>query len=176
MTPKSMSIAISGGIWSVNDFGRAIFEEEADIQFVVIQSPTATEIVTAVLGGHVDLGMGTAGQWAQLYQSGDFNVIAMSTEERDPQFPKIPTFKELGYDVIISSYYWIGAPAGTPDSIINFLVDAFQKVSKEQAFREAVFKLGSTPAFQGPEACLRTMEKLNETYLKVIKKYDLKPQ
>lgn len=89
------------------------------------------------MGGHVDIEFGPASEWAHLYRAGKVNVLAVSTEQRDPRFLNIPTFKELGYDVVISAIHWIAAPAGKPDAIINFLGESFKKGFSEQRLQGA---------------------------------------
>jgi tripartite-type tricarboxylate transporter receptor subunit TctC len=100
----------------------------------------------------------------------------VSTEQRDPRFQDIPTFKELGYNVVISAVHWIAAPAGTADPIINFLADAFKRAFSEQGFKDGADHLGATGAWEGPEESLRGMDRLDELTRRVVKKYDLKPQ
>jgi tripartite-type tricarboxylate transporter receptor subunit TctC len=173
--PEGIKCGI-GGSWTAQDFTRAIFEEEAGVRFLKIIYPGAAEAIPNLLGGHVDIEFGPASEWANLYRAGKVSVLGVSTEQRDPRFPNIPTFKELGYDVVISAIHWIAAPAGTPDAIINFLAEAFRKGFSEQGFKDGADHLGATGAWEGPEDSLKGMDKLDELTRRVVKKYDLKPQ
>jgi tripartite-type tricarboxylate transporter receptor subunit TctC len=173
--PETITIGI-GGTWTAEDFVRAIFEEEAKVKFRRVSFPGANESIPALLGGHVDLLVVPASQWAHLYHAGDLNVPAVSTDKRDPRFPQIPTFRESGFDVVLSSYHWVGAPVGMPNPIVNFLADAFKKGFSEQAFKDASDKFGATAAWASPEDSLKTMDQIDEIYKRIVKKYDLKPQ
>ncbi len=173
--PETIKVGV-GGTWAVYDFCRAIFEEEAHIKLINVRFPGASEAVPNLLGGHLDCFMGPAGEWAHLYKGGKVNVLAVSTEQRDPRFPNIPTFRENGFDVVLPSYHWVGAPAATPDPIVHFLAEAFKQGFAEQAFREAADNLGATAAWAGPEDSLKTMERIDQIYSRVVKKYDLKPE
>lgn len=173
--PETIKVGI-GGTWTTQDFVRAIFEEEADVKLIRVLFPGASEAVPALLGGHVDLEVGPASEWAHLYKGGKVSVLAVSTDQRDPRFPNIPFFKEFGYDVVLSTIHWVAAPAGTPDAIVDFLAEAFKKGFAEQAFKDAADNLGATAAWKDPEGCMKAMEKLDQTYQRVVKKYDLKPQ
>jgi len=173
--PGTIKVGI-GGTWTAQDFVRAIFEEEAGIQLINVRFPGAAETVPNLLGGHIDCFIGPASEWSHLYKGGKVTVLAVSNETRDPRFPELPTFKEQGYDVVLPSYHWIGAPAGTSDVIINFLAEAFKKAFAEPDFKKAADNLGATAAWAGPEDCLKTMEKIDQIYLRVVKKYDLKPE
>jgi tripartite-type tricarboxylate transporter receptor subunit TctC len=173
--PDTIKVGI-GGSWTAQDFARAIFEEEAGVKFVKVPFPGAAEAIPALLGKHVDIEFGPASEWAHLYKAGKVTVLAVSTEQRDPRFPEIPTFREFGFDVVIPAIHWIAAPAGTPDPITHILAEAFKKAFSEPAFKEAADHLGATAAWEGPEGCVRAMDKLDQLYQKVVKKYGLKPK
>jgi tripartite-type tricarboxylate transporter receptor subunit TctC len=124
----------------------------------------------------VDVEFGPASEWAHLLKGGKVGVLGVSTERRDPRFPDVPTFIEQGYDVVLSTIHWIAAPAGTPDPIVNLLADAFKKAVNEKAFMETADNLGATAAWESPEGSMKSMEKLDQLYQKIVKKYDLKPK
>ena len=62
---------------------------------------------------------------------GKFRSLAIASEERMAVLPDVPTFKELGYDVVEGAYRGVAAPPGTPDEIVNKLADTFDKVMKD---------------------------------------------
>ena len=166
-----------GGTWTGSDVVRLILEDATGAKFIRVPHPAGgQELVPGVLGGHLNFAIGEGAQWAPLYKAGKFSILAISTEKRDPRFPDIPTLKELGYDVAFAVTFWIGAPAGTPDPIINFLAEAFRKGVAEEGYREASDVAFNTPGWAGPTDSLRAMEGLDETFQKLIKKYDLQPE
>jgi len=63
----------------------------------------------------------------------DFSVAAVCTAERLPQFPDVPTFKELGIEGLENEVMWRGfaVKAGTDDSIIAWYDDIFEKVTND---------------------------------------------
>ncbi len=174
--PKKITIGATPS-WGAPDCIRVIFEQEAGIELNPISFPGGGgEFVPALLGGHVDLLVGGGGDFAALYKAGRFNLLAMAAEERNPQYPEIPTFRELGFDVALSAEYWAGAPAKTPDPVIHFLAEAFGKACAGQDFKEAIIRIGSTPAWEGPEAATKIWERLDQINRRIIAKYNLKPQ
>ena len=173
--PESIKTGI-GGPWTAQDFVRAIFEEVAGIKLINIRFTGATEVVPNLLGGHIDCFIGPSAEWTHLYKAGKVRILGVSNDQRDPRFPEIPTFREQGYDVSLPSYHWVAAPAGTPDAIVNFLAECFKKGFAEQGFKDAADNLGATAAWAGPEESLKTMERIDQLYLDVVKKYDLKPE
>ena len=166
-----------GGSWTGSDVARFILEDITGAKYIRVPHPAGgQEMIPALLGGHTHFNIGEGAQWAPLYKAGKFNILAVSTEKRDPRFPDIPTFKELGYDIVYPVSFYIGAPAGTPDAIINFLAQALEKGVAEDGYREANDLAFNTPAWEGPAESLKAMEKLDDMFQKLIKKYDLKPE
>jgi len=174
--PGKITAGVGGSVWSGQAFAKAFFEEAAGIKLNRVPFPGVADVIPTVLGGHVNIALGPAGEWAPLYKGGQCSVLAVSTEKRDPRYPTLPTFKELGYDVVFTSTHWLGVPIATPSPIVQFLAEAFRKGFSEQGFKDAVEQLGGTAAWDGPENSLKAIERVEELYVKVLKKYDVKPQ
>lgn len=67
----------------------------------------------------------------------DYNVAAICAAERLPQFPDVPTFKELGIEGLENEVMWRGfaVKAGTDDSIIAWYDDLFEKVTNDDEWK-----------------------------------------
>jgi tripartite-type tricarboxylate transporter receptor subunit TctC len=111
--------------------------------FTMVPFNSGVEATTAVLGRHIDFSFGDAGDTADYVKMGTLKVIAVASEKRDPFVPDVPTFKELGYDLVIGPWWGFVAPARTPKEIIEFLdgkirdclelpevIDKFNKVNQ----------------------------------------------
>ncbi len=174
--PNTIKMGV-GGTWTGSDVARLMLEDQTGAKFIRIPHPAGgQDLVPGVLGGHLDLAVGEGAQWAPLYTAGKFNVVAVSTEKRDPRYANIPTLKELGYDVAFSVTFGSAAPVGTPDSVINFLSEAFRKAVAEPGYKEGSDWAFNTPSWKSPADMLKMYEKLDATFLALIKKYDLKPE
>ncbi len=166
-----------GGTWTGSDVARLMLEDQTGAKFIRIPHPAGgQDLVPGVLGGHLNLAIGEGAQWAPLYTAGKFNVLAITTDKRDPRFPDIPTLKEMGYDVSFSVTFWVGAPAGTPDPIINFVAEVFRKAVAEEGYRQGSDQAFNTASWKNQADTLKSMEKLDTTFQALIKKYDLKPE
>ena len=166
-----------GGTWTGSDVVRFILEDATGAKFIRIPHPAGgQDLIPGVLGGHLDFAMGEGAQWAPLYKAGKFNVLAVSTERRDPRYPDIPTLKEMGYDAVLAVTFWVGAPAGTPDDVINFLAEVFRKAVAEEGYKEASDIAFNTASYKGPAEALKAIEQFDGFFQRLIKKYDLKPE
>ncbi len=95
------------------------------------------DVVTAVLGGDVEMGMGEASAFSSHADAGELNILATMGNERSDFFPDIPTMKECGFDV--ESTIWVGNafPAGTPIEIVKKVSDAYGEAAKNQEMLDA---------------------------------------
>jgi tripartite-type tricarboxylate transporter receptor subunit TctC len=173
--PESIKIGI-GGKWTVQDFSTEILQIEAGIKFNKIPFPDVAAAVPALLGGHIDAIMASTPAIPPLYNAGTISVLGNSQEQRDPLFPKIPTFKEQGYNVVVPNTRWIVAPAGTPDDAVNFLANAFRQGLTSKEYKEACERVFARADWAGPEDSMKSMERVEQLYLTIIKKYNLKPE
>jgi tripartite-type tricarboxylate transporter receptor subunit TctC len=71
-----------------------------------------TEARAALLGGHIDITSGGLTDYANLLAEGEVRVLASGGAARSPRFPDVPTYRELGVDVVIGSSRGFSAPAG----------------------------------------------------------------
>ena len=115
----------------------AIIGTKEKIDIVVVPFDGGAPYTAAILGGHVDM---AAGQLSPKSQVGPHILakalrgLAVTSKTRHPDFPDIPTMTELGYpDANINNWYAIFGPAGVPQSVVNTLFPAIQKVIKDPA-------------------------------------------
>jgi len=93
--------------------------------------------MNAILGGHIDLTDGNLTQKGKV-DAGQLRFLAIATEKRSPELPNLPTFKELGYNVVYAVSRGILVPKGTPAAIQSTLESACAKASKDSAFAESM--------------------------------------
>src|SRR3546814_10495275 len=63
--------------------------------------------------------------------------------------PDVPTFKELGYDVVSERYRAIAGPKGLPEEVVSYWADVCKKVTEEAQFREEMDKIGQPVVYLG---------------------------
>jgi tripartite-type tricarboxylate transporter receptor subunit TctC len=80
--------------------------------------------LTDLVAGHVKLGTMTFSSAAEQIRAGRALPIAVSTEKRIPNFPDIPTFREVGQDLVAATWFSLSGPAKLPNDVV-------QQVSRE---------------------------------------------
>ena len=110
--------------------------------------------LTAVAGAHVDAAATNPGNVKPFVTSGKVRVLAVSSEKRLSDFPDMPTYKESGWDVV--RYQWRGVMtrAGTPQPVVNRLVNAVQKAQQTDEWKAYLTQVTQLDGFMGPEGFL----------------------
>jgi len=98
----------------------------------------------AMLGGHVDTAGANPATGGVLsnYKSGKIRLLGVAAAKRFKNFPDVPTFREQGVDLLLSSKRIIMAPAGTPKDRIEILTKVLLKMAKDKTFKRLLKKMG----------------------------------
>ncbi len=109
--------------------------------------------MTELLGGRIDILFDTfASAWPQI-QAGKVRALGVTSAERVPLAPGIPTMQEAGVaDFISQAFIGVTAPANTPRSVIERLSEATARIMAMPDVRERVVNLGMVPSPLKPEA------------------------
>lgn len=105
-----------------------------------------------LLGGRIDAALQWPGQFISHAKAGKLNIIAVTSADRVQAIGDVPTAKEQGFDIDISMWRGLAAPAGTPEPVIKALEAAAKKAVESKEFQEASKKLGFEPAYLGDAA------------------------
>lgn len=145
--PGTLKIG-NAGTGSGTHLTAVMFENAAEIK--VIHVPLgAQRRVPSLLGGEVEAICVPLPEAAHQALGGAIKILAVSTGERDPSFPEIPTFIESGFDVDIALFRGISMPKGTDKAILAKLEAAFKKASETVLFKSIATKNGFLVSFLG---------------------------
>jgi tripartite-type tricarboxylate transporter receptor subunit TctC len=106
-------------------------------------------------------------------QKGTLRTLAVASPTRDLMIPDVPTFKELGYDVISERYRVLGGPAGMPGEVVDYWANICRQVTDNPGFRDEMLKLGQPVAYRGPADSDRELAKMTADLTAVIVKNKL---
>jgi tripartite-type tricarboxylate transporter receptor subunit TctC len=120
----------SPGSSTLNRLEMEVFRKEAGMDMVhVPYKGGAGPAVTDILGGHVDVMFTTMSSALAFAQEKKLKAFAVTTKERMPELPDVPSLYELGWkNMVTTSWQGVLAPAGTPRPIIDKLHGAVAKV------------------------------------------------
>jgi tripartite-type tricarboxylate transporter receptor subunit TctC len=105
------------------------------------------QAITDMLGGTIQLNIGTTSTLLPLIREGKIRAIAQWGKMREADLPDVPTMIESGFPGL-SLGFWVGlwAPAGTPDAIIEKLNAAANAALDSAEMRESMRRLGIAPS------------------------------
>jgi tripartite-type tricarboxylate transporter receptor subunit TctC len=140
--------ATTTGVGSQEHFALARLKEAigADIAPVHFAEGTAPA-TTAFLGGNVEFLLGNVSDMQPLVESKKVRVVGVMEAKRSPFLPDVPTFKESGFDVEISSSRGFAFPAGTPKEVVAKVSDAIGEIMKESKVQDQMKGLGLAPTY-----------------------------
>jgi putative tricarboxylic transport membrane protein len=111
-------------------------EKETGARFKFVTFKAGSEAVLAVLGGHVPFTTENVSEaWGHI-EAKKMRVLAVTTEQRMPALPDVPTLTELGYKVQIGTGRGFVMPAGVPREAAAAMEALLEKVHKSARWRE----------------------------------------
>ncbi|MEW6454099.1 MAG: tripartite tricarboxylate transporter substrate binding protein [Pseudomonadota bacterium] len=90
--------------------------------------PYNTAAFADIITGRVPMGSFTWGAALGQLQGGTLRALAVTTEARRPEAPSVSTFKELGYDLVASTWFTLTAPRGLPKEIAQRLNEEVSRI------------------------------------------------
>src|SRR5690625_4332349 len=128
------------------------------------------EAVSALLGSHTTASMNTISELLPHVESDAINIVAVTSDESLKELPDVPTFKELGYD-LIGTGAWFGfmAPNDTPEEIITLLDESIKEALEEDQVIEHFDNAGLPISYLNSKDFLDKVETDNIENAKVIK-------
>lgn len=127
------------------------------------------EVMTAVLGGHIDFMLGNPGEVLPQIEAGTLRPIAVSTAARLPSLSNTPSFKELGYDIEHVQLRGVVMPPDVPAETVAFWEGALRKVAESPEWkREYLDRFRDEPRFVGSKEFGQVLETTNELYAKLM--------
>jgi tripartite-type tricarboxylate transporter receptor subunit TctC len=160
------------GTWSLSDFEWRWLEHKAGIKTRNVPYTGGGPVTTALLGGHIQVGMLSSSSAYPQMRAGKLRALAISGSLRKADMPNIPTLKEEGYDTGLDGV-WKGilAPKGTPRPIIEKLATGFKKMTENKQAIDNFAKLGNEFNYLGPDEFAKYWSDNYKIYVEMVKMF-----
>lgn len=131
----------------------------ADVPMLHIPYQGNTPLMNDVLGGHVDIAMLTTPGAAEQVRAGGIVAYAVSSPDRSPLMPEVPTVSEGGFDGY-SATLWnlLVTPEGTPDDVQATLSEALNAAMQDATVLESFAQAGLSPTLTSPAEATQFLE------------------
>ena len=141
-----------GGVGTSSHLAMEYFRSRAGFDTSPVPYRGASAMVADLIAGHVKVSFGSTAGLLPLAKAGKLRALAVSTAERSPLAPEIPTIAESGYPGFeVTTDFVLMAPGGSPDDIVNLLQREVHRAIDTPEFRDRFSKqdiwiVGSTTA------------------------------
>lgn len=159
----------SGGTGSTGHLITASFLQQAGIQVTHVPFRGGALAVQALLAGEVQMVIDGLPSFTAHLQAGRIRVLAVTTSDRWPGLPDVPTISESavsGFD--LSSWTLLAAPIGTPPTIVARLAHEINTALKNEVVRARLQQVGATPAGGTPGVAFKFHRAEYEKWKRVV--------
>lgn len=140
------------GLGSIQHFAGELLNQAVGSNVQVVQYQGGGPAMTDVMGGFIEYSIGSMTQMLPQIQANNIKPIAVTSLERSPAAPDIPTLNESGLDGFEVIQWWaILAPAGVPDDVVATLNGSINEVLGSEQFTAFLAADGGTPRPMSPE-------------------------
>jgi tripartite-type tricarboxylate transporter receptor subunit TctC len=146
-----------------------LFKNMAKVNLTTVPYKGAAPAITDLLGGQIQVMFTTVASAASLIAAGQLRALAVTSVERSPAFPELPTVAEAGVPgYAAESWYGLYAPAKTPAEIIDRLNRSAAKAVQSEAFKRLGVNEGLVMVASEPAELDRYVRGEEERWRKVI--------
>ena len=167
--PGQLNYGSSGAGTTVH-LSAELFSSMAGVKMVHVPFKGATEALTALLGGQLDLMFASLSSSISLIKSGRLKAFAVTGAQRSPSIPELPTMAEAalpGYAA--AAWFGIVGPAGVPQPIVTTLNSVALAALDTQDVKNRLFASGVEVRTSTPEEFARLIESELRKWAKVVK-------
>lgn len=160
----------SQGAGSLSHVGTALFAELTKTELVHVPYKGSGPAMQDVLSGQVQMFMSTPPSVGPHVQSGKLKALAVTSKERHPMLPDVPTTREAGLPGF-EPEAWVAvfAPEGTPKDVINKISQTITTALQTDAVKERAAKQGIQPVAMSPEQLNSLVKTDTEHWSEIIK-------
>ena len=172
--PGKLSIA-HGGNGTAMHLSAALFSQMADVKLVEVPYKGSGPAALDTLAGNVPLAVVDLPSSLQQIKAGKLVAYAVTSPQRLPQLPDVPTVAEAGlpgYDS--TGWFGVVAPAGTPAGIVHKLNAEITAALKDEQIAASMRNLGVEPAPTTPEAFEAYIRSETQKWAKVIRQANIR--
>ena len=160
----------SSGTGTSPHLAAEMFKSMAGIELVHVPFKGNAEAMNSLMGGHVKIYFALVPAVLQHIKTGALRGIAVTTEERLPYLPDVPTIAELGFPGYeISSWQGVFAPAGTPKDVVGKINGELVRMLNVPEIRRRISQEGADPVGSTPDAFATRVKNEITKWTKVIK-------
>jgi tripartite-type tricarboxylate transporter receptor subunit TctC len=142
---------VSAGFGTMGNWVAEYLAAKENIKLVHVAYKGGAQALLDLLAGHVKIGMLTWSNVGEHVRAGRLVPLAVTSAQRLPYVPTVPTLREIGHDFVATAWYSLSGPAGLPTDIVASLNREVVKAAdrpqvKRQIEQDAIETKAMSPA------------------------------
>jgi tripartite-type tricarboxylate transporter receptor subunit TctC len=167
----------SGGVGTTSHIVGEVFKAATGINIVHVPYKGGGLAVLDVVAGQIPLSFADMVPSVPQVKAGRLRGLAVTTPQRAPVLPDVPTMAEAGVDAPFPGQWWaVVAPRQTPRAVVQFLNQRIGEFMRTPEMQERLGAMGAFPAHTTPEQVTETMEQGTRQMATVVKAAGIKPE
>ena len=175
--PGTLTFGSGGGTGSSMYLATELLKLKTGIKPLHVPYKGAAAALNDLLGGHIDLMFDAMPAMAEQVKSGAVRPLAVTSAQRSPALPNVPTFAESGVaDFEVAGWFGLLAPPNTPDNIVQVLRDEVAKAVKSPDVLAQFEQQGVVPVASQPAQWGNYIKAELDRWGKVVDEAGIKPE
>jgi tripartite-type tricarboxylate transporter receptor subunit TctC len=130
---------------TIPHFAGSKLEKDLGIPLTRVPYRGSAPIITDLIGNHLPFGITTLADAIPQHRARGVKILAVSSAERSPFIPEVPTLKESGIDLVADGWYGMWLPAGSPPELASKLSAAAAAALARPDVKEKLTAIGLIP-------------------------------
>lgn len=148
--PGKVTVGVTGILGNTHLVALGLAElTGVDVSYVTFNG--GGEVLTALMGDHLEVGSGSAGDVVSQYKGGSVVVLGTTGSRQSPFFPDAKTFTDQGFPLVNTYSIGLSAPKGTPKEIVDILSNAVKKATDSPELKARFADMAMQPDYLGSE-------------------------
>jgi tripartite-type tricarboxylate transporter receptor subunit TctC len=165
----------SGGPGSIGHIVGEMAKDAMKVQMTHVPYRGGAPMGTDLIAGTIPLGIDVITAFVPLVKSGQIRALAVTTRNRSPLLPEVPTVAELGLPQLVAeNYFGLSGPAGLPRDVTDKLAKALAAIEADPAILKRFDELGITPTKLGSAAFTEFVARQVADWAPAIQAADIK--
>jgi tripartite-type tricarboxylate transporter receptor subunit TctC len=167
----------SPGVGTSPHLSGVLFAQRTGLDAVHVPFRGAAQTIPAMLSGDVNFALDNLASYISLIQSGKMRALAVTSAQRWPTLPDVPTMAEAGLkDFVVTSWGAFILPAATPRPIVDKLSGAMKQIAADPDIQKRFLVAGARSISSTPEEAIAFAAKQRAMWKDVVALSGLKPQ
>ena len=164
------------GVGTVAHLGMELLKSRAGIAPVHVPYPGNPQVITAIIGGQIQMSLLPPGLAMAQVRGGKLKAIGVTSAGRSSLVPDVPSLSEAGVrDFQLEIWNAVAAPNSMPKAHVNKLAALLTAIVRRDDIRQKIYGQGWQVAGTGPEGLARRIKSDTAAMSEVIQRNNIRP-